>query len=57
MSENGIPPSIKKMWVNFAKQTADSILQSSKNKKPQYKTLWDSSTQGTYIKKKHGQLK
>ncbi len=57
MSEKGIPPSIKQMWVNFAKQTANAISPSSKNKKPQYKTLWDSSKQGTYIKKKHGQLK
>jgi hypothetical protein len=54
--EKSIPASIKNLWANFAKQTANAIA-TPKKKKPQGKMLWDSSSKGTYVKKKHGDLK
>lgn len=51
----GIPASIKQMWSNFAKQTANVAV--NKKKKQHGNVLWDSSKNGTYVKKKHGDLK
>lgn len=54
--EKGIPASIKQLWANFAKQTANAAVK-PKKKKAQGNVLWDSSKNGTYVKKKHGDLK
>lgn len=57
VDNKSVPDSIKKMWQNFANTTAKALAPTSKKKKPQGKMLWDSSKNGTYIKKKHGELK
>ena len=52
-----VPPMIKQLWANFAKQAKRSLSYKPAKEKLKPRLAWDSSVRGTYCRKSHGELK